>query len=144
MTPIEKYKQAVRERNEDIYRRWRDNESVDSIGRRHQLTNGGVYAVIARGRKKGVQGLDSRKYTKKTGECWKVKASTRCDIMLREMVRRGINVKTSVTSPLGAAKLLDVSRLRIYRAIYDGDLAAEKSKGRYRIKMTDLIAWAVT
>ena len=144
MTPIEKYRQAVRERNEDIYRRWRDNESVDSIGRRHQLANGGVYAVIARGRKKGVQGLDNRKYAKKTGECWKVKASARCDIMLREMGRRGINVKTSFTSPLGAAKLLDVSRLRIYRAIYAGDLAAEKSKGRYRIKMTDLIAWAVT
>lgn len=134
---------SFEERDRGICEMWNDGASVGAIGRRYQMTNAGVYAVIRRRRDKGYEvksrySYDSiRRHNMKRFENVKRRA-LKLEVLANDGridVFRELNTKA-------AAQVMDVSKTTLWRHARRGTLKTERRGHLIRYRLVDLIEWA--
>ena len=122
---------------------WNAGAKVDAIGRKYQMTNGAVYAVVRRRRDRGYN--VARRHS---DECIHRRNSERFGKVKRRAfelellandgridVLQDVNAKT-------AAQVMDTSLVTLWRHARRGTLAHGRKGHALRFKLCDLIDWA--
>lgn len=131
------------ERDRDICDMWNAGAKVGAIGRKYQMTNGAVYAVVRRRRDHGyhvarrhndecIQRRNAERFGKVKRRAFQLELLAndgRIDVL------QDVNAKT-------AAQVMDTSLTTLWRHARRGTLAHGRKGHTLRFKLCDLIDWA--
>jgi len=131
------------ERDRDICDMWNAGAKVDAIGRKYQMSNDAVYAVVRRRRDHGYHVArrhnDESIHRRNAERFGKVKRRAfQLELLANDGridVLRTLNTKT-------AAQVMDTSQVTLWRHATRGTLKSVRKGHSLRFRVIDLIDWA--